>query len=760
MEEEQETKFCSNCKKNIPANNFMVHEHHCQRNITRCDRCQEPVPKSQLDEHIEEYHAKVKCECGESMEKMRLDEHKEDDCKSRKTTCPYCELECTVGEIDSHKEYCGSRTELCEKCNCRIQYRDLEEHLQSDCTLNSNEPIANNNSTNGPSSLQNGLSRNRPEQMVQNFGFGDFGGIALAGGHEVFQRLFTSGFGTLPVGDRFGQDQFFDNRNMFSTNVVPRDNVIARGPSNNRRQGEARRERNSHFVDNRVRNDDSAAQRNDLEKDELMAALLACEDDGDFTGGESYAGFKEPLPGMNHLEDNHYNYIEDDQGADLDETVLPCEFCGGLVKAQDLIQHQTGCQLVSSGSPSLYPQLRSQPRSLPPLDLDPCSDEDQEHNGAIEPHYETLLPCEFCQELFPSDSLIGHQSICDPDRSRPASAIHTFQGSFFESDQQGLNNSPPQTRIRPPRPSRPVVTSGSPDEQDVNLFHPASDLRPSRRVTSGNEGNTRLFNPAGDDDNSSSNNRNIISSSSNDNSRRLASGNSRSQRNNEVHSRRRGPPSNSVPLTVRNGQASRGPMKTQVNRKTTSQHLSRPSRVASDDKKEECVDVLPKRSSPKVTSSSRYGTKYSGLQESGKNSLNNDNELSVSSVNGRYRNGTRNEPTGDELPWEMRPLQETVATYSATASQRPPRKGTSSGGRPFQHSTETRKQMSRLAPSFDKPLRSMDSQKEGSKTQTRTGKKATPSGRNEQRTGSERGAQGTSGRLHSSTKSKTKKKIV
>lgn len=201
----------------------------------------------------------------------------------------------------------------------------------------------------------------------------------------------------------------------------------------------------------------------------------------------------------------------------------------------------------------------------------------------------------------------------------------------------------------------------------MNLFHPTSDLRSSRKVASNDEGSGVLFNPTGElrsfrgtDSNndyigsSNSNNRNSNNNNNSGNnnvssSRRLASGNSRSQRNNEVsHSRSRGPASNSVPLTVRNAQVSQGSMKNQGSRKTTSQHLSRPSRVTSDDKKEEFVVALPKRPSPKVTSASRFGDRYNGLQESGKNSLNNDNEMYV---NGRNRNGTRSEQTGDELPW-------------------------------------------------------------------------------------------------------------
>lgn len=176
--------------------------------------------------------------------------------------------------------------------------------------MNNNESAANNAS----SSLQNGFNRNHPEQMVQNFGFGDIDDVALAGGHDIFHQLITAGFGTLPVGDMIEQEPFFDNRNVFSADdMLPRNNVVARGPPNNRRQREPGRERHQHFLDNRVRNNDNNTQRCDLENDELMAALLACEEDGDIAGGE-YDGFKEPLPGINHANDDYNFHIEDDQG--------------------------------------------------------------------------------------------------------------------------------------------------------------------------------------------------------------------------------------------------------------------------------------------------------------------------------------------------------------------------------------------------------------------------------------------------------------
>ena len=47
-------------KRDIPSVNYVMHVNHCQRNITLCKHCQEPVPTSQQEEHFNENHIKVR----------------------------------------------------------------------------------------------------------------------------------------------------------------------------------------------------------------------------------------------------------------------------------------------------------------------------------------------------------------------------------------------------------------------------------------------------------------------------------------------------------------------------------------------------------------------------------------------------------------------------------------------------------------------------------------------------------------------------
>ncbi|GBO29763.1 hypothetical protein AVEN_86266-1, partial [Araneus ventricosus] len=74
---EEEVKYCKNCKRDISAKNYVIHTVHCERKIQLCDRCSEPVPRSELEKHEEEFHSKYACsECGISVEKWQVEKHK------------------------------------------------------------------------------------------------------------------------------------------------------------------------------------------------------------------------------------------------------------------------------------------------------------------------------------------------------------------------------------------------------------------------------------------------------------------------------------------------------------------------------------------------------------------------------------------------------------------------------------------------------------------------------------------------------------
>lgn len=53
-----------------------MHEVHCRRHLKLCEHCQEPVPRTEMEQHFNDVHAKVACTlCKVEVEKEQLDIH-------------------------------------------------------------------------------------------------------------------------------------------------------------------------------------------------------------------------------------------------------------------------------------------------------------------------------------------------------------------------------------------------------------------------------------------------------------------------------------------------------------------------------------------------------------------------------------------------------------------------------------------------------------------------------------------------------------
>ena len=85
------------------------------------------------DDHFDEYHAVIDCECGEKIERMHLEHHKTELCPKRKATCFFCELTLAFDKLEEHLDYCGARTEKCTVCNRYVQLKDKYKHETSNC---------------------------------------------------------------------------------------------------------------------------------------------------------------------------------------------------------------------------------------------------------------------------------------------------------------------------------------------------------------------------------------------------------------------------------------------------------------------------------------------------------------------------------------------------------------------------------------------------------------------------------------------------
>lgn len=116
-------KVCDNCKRPIPMANYSMHTLTCARNNYLCPGCNMVVQKSKKEEHTNEFHALVYCECGQPVEKRLLQQHKETDCPRRTSTCEFCPLQMPYVEKFEHERKCGSQTVKCDTCGRYVQKR-------------------------------------------------------------------------------------------------------------------------------------------------------------------------------------------------------------------------------------------------------------------------------------------------------------------------------------------------------------------------------------------------------------------------------------------------------------------------------------------------------------------------------------------------------------------------------------------------------------------------------------------------------------
>ncbi|NXP50269.1 XAF1 factor, partial [Heliornis fulica] len=73
----EESRFCKNCKQDVPAANFSLHEVHCLQFLTLCPECDTPVALKDMKDHQTEAHKQVRCNlCHQSMQQYQLEHHK------------------------------------------------------------------------------------------------------------------------------------------------------------------------------------------------------------------------------------------------------------------------------------------------------------------------------------------------------------------------------------------------------------------------------------------------------------------------------------------------------------------------------------------------------------------------------------------------------------------------------------------------------------------------------------------------------------
>ena len=127
-------------KRDIPCSNYQMHTAHCARHITLCQKCDEPVPKREFENHrcqIETSPAPPQPPVTSVLQNIKEPTATHPEVVKAKhqepqlvydSICRFCELEFPQRDLQEHENYCGSRTEQCPECQDFVMLRDWEKH--------------------------------------------------------------------------------------------------------------------------------------------------------------------------------------------------------------------------------------------------------------------------------------------------------------------------------------------------------------------------------------------------------------------------------------------------------------------------------------------------------------------------------------------------------------------------------------------------------------------------------------------------------
>nr|XP_056720854.1 XIAP-associated factor 1 [Euleptes europaea] len=125
----EERKLCKNCKHEVAAANFSLHEAHCVRFLAICPKCDEPIALKDMKEHFANAHKEVRCTlCHQLTQQYLLERHESEECPERSVRCQFCELDLPDHKLQAHLNTCGSRTTPCWHCGKYVMYKALKEH--------------------------------------------------------------------------------------------------------------------------------------------------------------------------------------------------------------------------------------------------------------------------------------------------------------------------------------------------------------------------------------------------------------------------------------------------------------------------------------------------------------------------------------------------------------------------------------------------------------------------------------------------------
>ncbi|GFO41265.1 traf-type Zinc finger domain-containing protein 1-like protein [Plakobranchus ocellatus] len=414
-----ETKMCNNCKRDISAANFVMHEMHCRRHIVLCEHCKEPVPRSEIEQHFNDLHVTLPCEkCKQNIAKDKMEKHKSSECEKRPVPCEFCELTFPKNEFESHADFCGSRTECCPLCQQYVMLKDMSQHENSGCTYPPPKPAAPTQ----PAPQVSDLDPFSMLEMHQLLSGDNFGATGIFSDFSSNMRMKHERNGQY----RPSLDHSESAKSNISSRVGAR--VAKKEPAHKKTDVNIQRANN---LSSQTRSHKDFDIPPDMDYDTMLALQLAHDDWLQFDEEHTENIVPDDLTPdsfqfVDHLWDiepaqAEQNTRKNRMSKEDNHTTIPCEFCEVEVPLETYIEHTENCPLSNtrpnnSTQQDLNNEVVTLPRasvrpSIPVINNLGTPASMQRYPHLSSDFEEFMLPCEFCEEMFPPEIIIQHQGL-------------------------------------------------------------------------------------------------------------------------------------------------------------------------------------------------------------------------------------------------------------------------------------------------------------------------------------------------------------